>query len=126
VKPNRYDLILAAEIGADNEVCGSRRLALELLVGKPAAEPKPLARPVVLPAIPLTDEPIGSLKPRSQSHTAQARLGVDVAKLGTAKAYAGNKPTLDLTASYGNNRYPGGNSTSGFYTRTTSGTVGVA
>ena len=123
---SRYDLILAAEIGAENDL-RVKRLALEVVVGKPAAEPKPLARPVVLPAIPLTDDAYWVSQAEVSNPTLrQARLGVDVAKLETAKAYAGNKPTLDLTASYGNTRYPGGNSTSGFYTRTTSGTVGLA
>ena len=56
----------------------------------------------------------------------QARLGLEIAKLSVAKAYAGHKPTLDLNASYGNTRYPGGTASSGFYTRTTSGTVGLS
>ena len=57
---SRYDLILAAEIGAENDL-RVKRLALEVVVGKPAAEPKPLARPQS--RSPTT--PIGSLKPRS-------------------------------------------------------------
>ena len=123
---SRYDLILAAEIGAENDL-RVKRLALEVVVGKAGNDPKPLARPVVLPAIPLTDDAFWVNQAVVSNPTLrQARLGVDVAQLETAKAYAGHKPTLDLTASYGNTRYPGGNSTSGFYTRTTAGTVGLA
>jgi outer membrane protein len=122
---SRYDLILSAEIGAENDL-RVKRLALEIVVGKAANDPKPLARPVVLPAIPLTDDAFWVQQAEVNNPTLrQARLGVDVAQLETAKAYAGHKPTLDLTASYGNTRYPGGNASSGFYTRTTSGTVGL-
>ena len=122
---SRYDLIVSAEIGAENDL-RVKRLALEVVVGKAANDPKPLARPVVLPAIPLTDDAFWVQQAEVNNPTLrQARLGVDVAQLETAKAYAGHKPTLDLTASYGNTRYPGGNASSGFYTRTTSGTVGL-
>ncbi len=122
----RYDLILASEIGAENDL-RVKRLALEVVVGKAANDPKPLARPVTLPAIPLTDDAFWINQAVVNNPTLrQARLGVDVAKLETEKAYAGHKPTLDLTASYGNTRYPGGNASSGFYTRTTSGTLGLA
>ncbi|NTV86856.1 MAG: TolC family outer membrane protein [Burkholderiaceae bacterium] len=122
---SRYDLILSAEIGAENDL-RVKRLALEIVVGKAANDPKPLARPVVLPAIPLTDDAFWVQQAEVNNPTLrQARLGVDVAQLETAKAYAGHKPTLDLTASYGNTRYPGGNASSGFYTRTTAGTVGL-
>ena len=122
----RYDLILASEIGAENDL-RVKRLALEVVVGKAANDPKPLARPVTLPAIPLTDDAFWINQAVVNNPTLrQARLGVDVAKLETEKAYAGHRPTLDLTASYGNTRYPGGNASSGFYTRTTSGTLGLA
>lgn len=122
---SRFDLIVSAEIGAENDL-RVKRLALEVIVGKAASDPKPLARPVVLPAIPLTDDAFWVQQAEVNNPTLrQARLGVDVAKLETAKAYAGHKPTLDLTANYGNTRYPGGNASSGFYTRTTSGTVGL-
>ena len=122
---SRFDLIVSAEIGAENDL-RVKRLALEVIVGKAASDPKPLARPVVLPAIPLTDDAFWVQQAEVNNPTLrQARLGVDVAQLETAKAYAGHKPTLDLTASYGNTRYPGGNASSGFYTRTTAGTVGL-
>ena len=123
---SQYDLILAEEISADNEV-RVRRLALELLVGRPTNELKPLARPVALPAlVPAEPEPWVQIALGNNPTVQQSRLALEIAKLGTQKAYAGHKPTLDLTASYGNNRYPGGNSSTGFYTRTTAGTVGLA
>lgn len=122
----QYDLILAEEINVENDV-RVKRLALELIVGRPANELKPLARPVVLPPVTPSDpEPWVQIAYENNPTVQQSRLALDIAKLGVAKAYAGHKPTLDLTASYGNTRYPGGNSSSGFYTRTTAGTVGLS
>jgi outer membrane protein len=96
-------------------------------VGRSANELKPLARPVALPAlVPAEPEPWVQIALGNNPTVQQSRLALEIAKLGTQKAYAGHKPTLDLTASYGNNRYPGGNSSTGFYTRTTAGTVGLA
>lgn len=122
----QYDLIQAEEISVENDV-RVKRLALELIVGRPANELKPLARPVVLPPVtPGEPEPWVQIAYDNSPTVQQARLALEIAKLGVNKAYAGHKPTLDLNASYGNNRYPGGTSSSGFYTRTTSGTVGLA
>jgi len=122
----QYDLIQAEEISVENDV-RVKRLALELIVGRPANELKPLARPVVLPPVtPGEPEPWVQIAYDNSPTVQQARLALEIAKLGVNKAYAGHKPTLDLNASYGNNRYPGGNSSTGFYTRTTAGTVGLA
>jgi len=122
----QFDLIQAEEISVENDV-RVKRLALELIVGRPANELKPLARPVVLPPVsPADAEPWVDIAYKNNPTVQQARLGLEIAKLSVAKAYAGHKPTLDLNASYGNTRYPGGTASSGFYTRTTSGTVGLS
>jgi outer membrane protein len=52
-------------------------------------------------------------------------LALEVAQLETTKAEAGNKPTIDLNASYGANRNQG-SATSTASTRSTSGTIGLA
>ncbi|HWS04818.1 MAG TPA: TolC family outer membrane protein [Burkholderiaceae bacterium] len=122
----QFDLIQAEEISVENDV-RVKRLALELIVGRPANELKPLARPVVIPPVmPADAEAWVDIANKNNPTVQQARLGLEIAKLGVNKAYAGHKPTLDLNASYGNTRYPGGTASSGFYTRTTSGTVGLA
>ena len=54
-----------------------------------------------------------------------AELALDVAKLETTKAEAGNKPTLDATAGYNINRSPNGGSTSGLSSRSDALSVGV-
>ena len=45
----RYDLVIAQEIAAENDL-RVKKLALDPLVGKPDVKPKPLAVPVVVPA----------------------------------------------------------------------------
>jgi outer membrane protein len=88
---SQYDLILAEEISADNEV-RVRRLALELLVGRSANELKPLARPVALPAlVPAEPEPWVQIALGNNPTVQQSRLALEIAKLGTQKAYAGHK-----------------------------------
>ena len=46
----RYDLVLAQEIAASNDLL-VKKLALDQLVGRSGASPKPLATPVNLPAV---------------------------------------------------------------------------
>ena len=51
----RYDLVLAQEIAAANDLRGQAASALNQLVGQDGVAPKPLAPPVVLPALAPTD-----------------------------------------------------------------------
>lgn len=96
----RYDLVIAQEIAADNDL-RVKKVALELLVGKSGIAPLSLSAQATLP--PLTganaDEWIAQSE---QSHPAirQARVNLDIAKLETSKAQAGHKPTVDFTLGY--------------------------
>jgi outer membrane protein len=105
----RYDLSLAQEIAADNDL-RVKRLALEQLVGKPGASPRPLALPVVLPTLAPAnvDDWVTGAETRSPL-ILQAQLGLDVAKLETEKARAGHLPTVTLGASF-TKGYPTGTS----------------
>ncbi|MBQ0943864.1 TolC family outer membrane protein [Ideonella sp. 4Y16] len=97
----RYDLVLAQEVAADNDL-RVKRLALEQLVGKTGLEPRPLAQPVALP--PLQPAEVNAWVGEAETRNTtieQARLGLEVAKLETAKAQAGHLPTVALTGSYG-------------------------
>ena len=96
----RYDLVIAQELAAENDL-QVKSIALDQLVGKQNAKPNPLATPVVL----------GELKPAEVDHWVrqseanhpgikQLEVALDVAKLETQKATAGHKPTLDLVGSY--------------------------
>jgi outer membrane protein len=96
----RYDLVVAQEIAADNDL-RVKKVALELLVGKTDAAPISLSAQAKLP--PLSGANVQEWIAQSeQSHPAiqQARVNLDIAKLETAKAEAGHKPTVDFTLGY--------------------------
>jgi outer membrane protein len=96
----RYDLVIAQELAAENDL-QVKSIALDQLVGKQNAKPNPLATPVLL----------GELKPAEVDHWVrqsetnhpgikQLEVALDVAKLETQRASAGHKPTLDLEGTY--------------------------
>jgi outer membrane protein len=95
----RFDLVVAAEIAADNDL-RTRRVALDQLVGQSGVQPRPLVVPVELPG-PQPADPEQWVSTADQGHPAvrRARLGLDVATLETEKARAAEKPTLDAVAS---------------------------
>ncbi|MEK8029317.1 TolC family outer membrane protein [Ideonella sp. DXS29W] len=96
----RYDLSVANELAADNDL-RVKRLALDQLVGRQNAAPKPLALPVALPPVaPANVEDwVTGAEARSPA-IQQAQLGLEVARLETEKARAGHLPTLTLGANY--------------------------
>ena len=96
----RYDLVIAQEIAAANDLL-VKRIALDRLVGKEGTSPKPLAPPVALPPL----QPGNVVEWVTQAvdnhpQLRQAALALEVAQLETRKAQAGEKPTLDLNGSY--------------------------
>jgi outer membrane protein len=105
----RYDLSLAQELAADNDL-RVKRLALHQLVGRQNATPKPLALPVALPPVAPAnvDDWVTGAETRSPV-IQQAQLGLEVAKLETEKARAGHLPTVTLGATYAKG-YPSGTS----------------
>jgi outer membrane protein len=121
----RYDLVIAQEISAENDL-RVKKLALDTLVGKSDATPDPVAAPLNVP-------PPQPADPRAwvdQADTAspqiqQAKANVEIAELEVEKARAGHKPTVDLTASYGIQRNLEGNASTATSFVPKSGTVGV-
>ncbi|WP_159912061.1 TolC family outer membrane protein [Pantoea sp. 18069] len=104
----RYDLIVAQEIAADNDL-RVKRLALEQLVGTPGVRPLPLAQPVVLPPLsPADPQAWVDVSQGTQPQLRQAQLALDVARLETRKAETGHLPTVDLQAGYSVNNNPQG------------------
>ncbi len=104
----RYDLVIAQEIAAENDL-RVKKLALDQLVGKPDARPHPLTPAATLPG--LLPEDVNTWVQQGQDqHPAirQARIAREIADLETEKAMAGHKPTLDLNASHTFNRNIGG------------------
>lgn len=97
----RYDLAVAQELAADNDL-RVKRVTLDQFVGRAGVEPKGLAQPVALPALPSTNVDTWVATGDAQ-HPAvrKARLGLEVAQLDTQIARAGNQPTLDLNGNVG-------------------------
>ena len=112
----RYDLTVAQELAADNDL-RVKSLALDQLVGQSGTAPKPLKAPLVLAPV----EPADVNFWVQQSETIsplikQTEIALEVAKLETQKAEAGHKPTLDLTGSYTAANNNGSSTTSSAYT----------
>jgi outer membrane protein len=104
----RFDLVSAQEIAAENDL-RVKKLALDQLVGKANVEPRPLATPVVLPAL-VPADPQAWVGQAETTHPSvlQATRGLEIARLETRKAEAGHKPTLDLVGQYQIARAPSG------------------
>jgi outer membrane protein len=122
----RYDLVLAQEIAAENDL-QVKRLALDSAVGKSNTQPLALATPVKLPDLKPND--VNAWVGQSEdNHPAvrAAATSLEIARLETDKAKAGYKPTLDLTASHQLNNSPNGGGTSGASSRTNNTSIGVA
>ena len=103
----RFDLVVAQQIAAENDLV-VKRLALDQIVGKKDTAPKPVLLPLVLP--PLTPSDVDQWVQRSEANhptLKQLQTTLDVAVLETAKARAGEKATVDLVANYGMTRNDG-------------------
>ncbi|MEJ8836734.1 TolC family outer membrane protein [Ramlibacter sp. AN1133] len=122
----RYDLVLAQEIAAENDL-RVKRIALDTLVGRNDVEPSPLATPLAVPPPqPPNAEAWVAASEQASPAILQARKGVEIAELETEKAKAGKKPTVDLTSSYGITRNAGGSATLAQTSRNNNANVGVA
>ena len=122
----RFDLVIAQEIAAENDV-RVKKLALDTVAGVTGAQPKPLSLPANLPAV--VPQDVNAWVEKSElvhPSIRQAQTAFEVAELEIAKAEAGHKPTLDLTASHNLNRNPSGSATSPFASRNNTTTVGLA
>jgi outer membrane protein len=97
----RYDLALATEIAAENDL-RIKSVTLDQLVGRNGVTPKPLAVPVALPAVtPLTVDPWVAQADELHPLIRKARMGLDVAKLEIGKARAADGVTVDLNGTLG-------------------------
>jgi outer membrane protein len=124
----RFDLATAQEIAAENDL-RTRRIALDLLVGRTGVAPKGLATPVALPAT--TPDSADAWVDRAtaqQPNLRKAQLAYEVAQLETQKARAGHLPTVGLSAAVGRtNNNPGGGAVLSTRDGTsTTGSVGIA
>lgn len=122
----RYDLVLAQEIAAENDL-RIKRLALNQLVGLNNIEPKSLSSQARL-AAPESSSIDQWVKQASEFNPTilQTRAALDIAKLETTRAEAGNKPTLDLVASYTPTRYKNGKGINSSQVDTNSNSIGLS
>ncbi|HEY8047877.1 MAG TPA: TolC family outer membrane protein [Ramlibacter sp.] len=121
----RYDLVISQEIQAENDL-RVKKLALDALVGRADVKPNPLAVTTLPPPQPANAEVWVLQSEESSPSILQARENVEIARLETEKARAGNKPTLDLTASYNITRNPNGTTSVPVSTRANTGGVGLS
>ena len=123
----RYDLVVAQEIAAENDL-RVKKLALDQLVGRTGTQPLPLAQPLQLPTVQPGDVATWVQQAQdAQPLVRQASIALDVAQLETKKAQTGHLPTVDLQAGYNIQRSPNGTvSAPGINSRTNSASVGVA
>jgi outer membrane protein len=121
----QYDLVLAREIAAENDL-RVKKLALDQLVGRNAVAPRPLVAPVALPEL-LPADPQAWVNRSADAHPAllQATRSLEIAQLETSKAEAGHKPTLDLVGQYQVARGPSTTLPTAGNVRTNTASVGL-
>ena len=121
----RYDLVIAQEIAADNDL-RVKKVALELLVGKNDLKPQRLKGNTALPAVDGNGVD-GWIVQSEQAHPAiqQARANLDIARLESEKALAGHKPTVDLTVGYNSSKNFTGTATGGLPTSISTGVAQI-
>ncbi len=122
----RYDLVIAQEIAAENDL-RVKKIALDQLVGKTNAQPLALVLPLKLPTLQPGDVNVW-VQQSETAHPAinQSQIALDVALLETQKAQAGHKPTLDLSASYSAINNLEGSSSAGIGSRVNAGSINLS
>jgi outer membrane protein len=118
----RFDLVVAQEIAAQNDV-RVKRLALDQLVGLNDAQPRPLKVPVALPNLETTDLETWLAQAKTNNvQLQQAWSAQRIASLESQKAMSNHLPTLDLVAQQKKNY--GYSSTLGGYGKTDNTSIG--
>jgi outer membrane protein len=121
----RFDLVLAQEIAAENDL-RVKRLALDAATGRSNTQPLGLAAPN-LPSV--TPDDVNAWVTQAENEHPQVRAAsaaLDIAKLETERARTGHKPTLDLTASSQLSRSLNNNLTPDVHTRSQTHSIGFA
>jgi outer membrane protein len=97
----RYDLIIAQEIAAQNDV-DSKRRALQLITGKEYPQLKPLRTEIRLaPPVPNDMQSWVDIAEKQSYAVLIQQAITEVAQLETRRASAGHRPTVDIVGSYG-------------------------
>ena len=107
----RFDLVIAQEISAQNELTVKSSL-LDQLVGRSGLKPKSLRLPLQLPAVLGTDNEWAALTEQYLPQIQSKRTELELARIETEKARADTSPTVSLTGALGKGFYPFGGSNS--------------
>ena len=92
----RYDLVIAQELAANNDL-RNRQLVLEQVVGRLQVRPAPLRLPLVLPpVVPQNADAWVEQALGRHPLARKARLGLEIAQLEVSRARAGHLPTVAL------------------------------
>jgi len=103
----RYDLIVAQEIAAQNDL-DSKRRALQLIAGREYTQLRPLRTEIRLsPPVPNDMQSWVDLAEKQSYAVLIQQAVTEVAQLETRRASAGHMPTLDLVGTYGTTRDTG-------------------
>lgn len=121
----RFDLVGAQEIAASNDL-RVKKLALDQLVGKTNADPKPLTGQLSLPDVqPSNAEDWVTRSLREHPLVRQLDKKFDIAELEVMKAQAGHKPTVDLVGQYQITHGPSSSYPTAGNFRTNTASIGV-
>ncbi|WP_334153464.1 TolC family outer membrane protein [Tepidimonas sp.] len=121
----RFDLVVAQEIAAENDL-RVKKLALDQLVGRSGTQPWRLPTPVTLPALAPNDVNAWVQRAAAEHPSVRAaQAALDVARLEVRKAEAAKGPTLDAVAQYQFARAPSSVATIPGYLRSQTASIGV-
>jgi len=120
----RYDLIVAQEIAAQNDL-DSKRRALQLIAGREYTQLRPLRTEIRLsPPVPNDMQSWVDLAEKQSYAVLIQQAVTEVAQLETRRASAGHMPTVDIVGSYGLAR-DSGSIQSGIGRDITTGQIGL-
>lgn len=101
----RFDLVTAQEIAAENDLRVKQGILADT-VGQPQVKPLPLMAAANIDRLQTgTVQSWVAQSSQENGNLTAARIALEVARLEIEKAQAALKPTLDLNASYGMNRF---------------------
>ncbi|MFN4103925.1 MAG: TolC family outer membrane protein [Tepidimonas sp.] len=121
----RFDLVVAQEIAAENDL-RVKKLALDQLVGRSGTQPWRLPTPVTLPTLAPNDVNAWVQRAAAEHPSVRAaQAALDVARLEVRKAEAAKGPTLDAVAQYQFARAPSSVAAIPGYLRNQTASIGV-
>ncbi len=121
----RFDLVVAQEIAAENDL-RVKKLALDQLVGRSGTQPWRLPTPVTLPTLAPNDVNAWVQRAAAEHPSVRAaQAALDVARLEVRKAEAAKGPTLDAVAQYQFARAPSSVAVIPGYLRNQTASIGV-